>query len=473
MFDNIEELRSEDNYQKHEATLKTIRNEIEKLRSDLDDLKHKATAESISSLDLSVTQNVFSVETVENNALWRWLFENKQFKSWKVPHQSASPRFFGLSGAPGAGKTFLATTVVRHFQTQETSQAVGVAFVHFDYRDRKSQTFENVMKRLIQQLTKSLERDSGDSSLLHMKNESARSRPQVEHFLEILNVVTESFSDVRIVIDALDECDQTMRKIFVKMLQSLPAKYRIFCTSRYLGEVDEIYSEWSWLDVSATKEYVRSYVELQVKSSPRLQNYFHAARDLEGIICDQVTKNSQGLLALANSSVCFLEATTSVKSLRKAIIVLPTHIKELYDHTMTRIRKQPANQSRLAITILSWLTLATKTLTVGVINNAIAAMDLEIGDTSLDKDSFVDEAEMINVCCGLVRIDQETKVIRFAHGTIERFFYDEWQRTIPNAAKDILNARDNILLCDSTVDRAKAELMDCIPSDPVPSEDSK
>jgi hypothetical protein len=90
----------------------------------------------------------------------------------------------------------------------------------------------------------------------------------------------------------------------------------------------------------------------------------------------------------------------------------------MYDETMIRMKKQPEDQSRLAIRILSWLTFSTTDLTVEMINNAIAAMDLEIEDTRLDKDTFIDEAEMINVCCGLVRIDKESKVIRFAHCTL-------------------------------------------------------
>lgn len=90
-----------------------------------------------------------------------------------------------------------------------------------------------------------------------------------------------------------------------------------------------------------------------------------------------------------------------------------------YRTTYTRVTKnileQPKNRAALALKILLWVVKAKQTLTVGTLREAIAVTDdsSEISDT-LDS---CDQQTMINVCEGLITIDDHSGKVRLVHET--------------------------------------------------------
>lgn len=50
------------------------------------------------------------------------------------------------------------------------------------------------------------------------------------------------------------------------------------------------------------------------------------------------------------------------------------------------------------------------------------ALAIEIDESCLDEDNFSDIEEMIDVCAGLVTVDENSKVIRFIHYTTQEYF---------------------------------------------------
>ncbi|KAF8454053.1 hypothetical protein BDZ91DRAFT_641353, partial [Kalaharituber pfeilii] len=79
----------------------------------------------------------------------KWVLQSKQFQSW----MKGEPNIGGIGGQvlacygePGAGKTFIASTVVDYICTQSNTR---VAYIDCDYRDGKEQSLINIIGAFI------------------------------------------------------------------------------------------------------------------------------------------------------------------------------------------------------------------------------------------------------------------------------------------------------------------------------------
>jgi hypothetical protein len=90
-----------------------------------------------------------------------------------------------------------------------------------------------------------------------------------------------------------------------------------------------------------------------------------------------------------------------------------------YNGAVERIDSQKQGLRDLADQVLSWITYARRPLRTTELQHALA---IEIGESYLDEENFSDIEEMINVCAGLVTVDETSKVIRFIHYTTQEYF---------------------------------------------------
>ena len=99
---------------------------------------------------------------------------------------------------------------------------------------------------------------------------------------------------------------------------------------------------------------------------------------------------------------------------------MPAGIDEIYDLTMESIKQHP--QESLARLALSWIVCATRPLRVEEVQHAIAIDDLEPEDRSIAEESLTPEAFIVDACAGLIKIDEESKIIGLVHKTTQEYF---------------------------------------------------
>jgi hypothetical protein len=169
-------------------------------------------------------------------------------------------------GIPGAGKTILTSIVVDDLTTRFSNDpSVGIAYVYCNFRRRDEQKAEELFASLLKQLTQ------GQSSLpdtvksLHDKHKDKRTRPSFEELSEALQSVVAIYPRVFIVVDALYEC-QAFNGCRAKLLSevvNLQAKYQanLFATSRFIPEITEKFEGSIVLEIRATAEDVRRYID--------------------------------------------------------------------------------------------------------------------------------------------------------------------------------------------------------------------
>ena len=108
---------------------------------------------------------------------------------------------------------------------------------------------------------------------LHKKHRAQGTRPSLVELVDVLQSVLADYSTVYVVIDALDECQDSdgTRHQFLNQLQALQSEWdmRLMITSRFIPDIISRFSEALVLEVRAHEQDVRSFVSSQVGRMPR------------------------------------------------------------------------------------------------------------------------------------------------------------------------------------------------------------
>jgi ankyrin repeat protein len=110
-----------------------------------------------------------------------------------------------------------------------------------------------------------------------------------------------------------------------------------------------------------------------------------------------------------------LQATT-IRDRDEALKTLPSNLDEAFGGTMKRIEQQPPALSEKAATIIAWIHLAERPLTV---EDLLCALAIKDGDRCLDERGIPVRETLLNCCHGLALIDQETSTVRLVHYSLE------------------------------------------------------
>ena len=115
---------------------------------------------------------------------------------------------------------------------------------------------------------------------------------------------------------------------------------------------------------------------------------------------------------------------------------------------MDRIRLQDEETSRLAIRVLLWITCAKEQLNVAEIKHAIALMDLEDDESSIEDDALPEIDDLVDTCAGIVVVDSESLIVRLVHVTAQKYFDKTRSVHFPEAETEIANDCLKYLLLD-------------------------
>jgi hypothetical protein len=136
-----------------------------------------------------------------------WLLESAKFAEWK---KSAASRLW-LYGIPGCGKTILSSTVIKHLlQHCHDDTRIVTAYFYFDFNDTQKQDPELMLRSLLCQfLQRSVVILKGVDALF-LSCENGKRQPSLHALLEVTRQAMQEFTQVYVVLDALDECTQRL-----------------------------------------------------------------------------------------------------------------------------------------------------------------------------------------------------------------------------------------------------------------------
>jgi len=235
----------------------------------------------------------------------QWLLESAEFKAWV----KAEKQTLFCPGIPGAGKTILTSIVVDELTTRfGNDNNVGLAYFYCNFRRQDEQKTEHLLASLLKQLLQSWPSLPEEVKSLYDKHKDKRTRPSLDEVSRTLQSLparySNVFSNVFIIVDALDECQTAdgCRKRFLSDIFDLQAKCgaSVFATSRFIPEIAEQFGGSMSLEIRASEQDVRRYVDGRI---PHLPSFIGRSLDLQEEIKTEIVKVVDGMYVAPHSSL--------------------------------------------------------------------------------------------------------------------------------------------------------------------------
>ena len=125
----------------------------------------------------------------------------------------------------------------------------------------------------------------------------SQTRPSITEYMELLRLAVRSYSKVLVIIDALDECneDDGTRKALISELRKLQPQLSLLVTSRDIPNLQRQLQDAARLEILASDDDIRHYIEERISISDRLSMYVKKDSSLRELMIETVTKNAKGM----------------------------------------------------------------------------------------------------------------------------------------------------------------------------------
>lgn len=174
-------------------------------------------------------------------------------------------------GVPGAGKTFQMAILINHL-TQEfrSNDTVGVAYLYYNFKKQQDQKAEHMLANLIKQLAQISKTFPEAVHQLCERHSPTKTRPFLGELSDALTVIIQSFSRVFILIDALDEGDDTERTSFLDQMFAVQEKtgLNLFATSRTINTITVTFEGALSRNISPTRHDIFQFLNTRMSELP-------------------------------------------------------------------------------------------------------------------------------------------------------------------------------------------------------------
>ncbi|KAJ7362215.1 hypothetical protein DFH08DRAFT_799268 [Mycena albidolilacea] len=328
-----------------------------------------------------------------------------------------------LEFTAGAGKTVLVSMVVDHLSAAfRNNKDIGVACIYLNHKEADQQS---PLKILAENLYKQ-----------HWEKGTV---PSLQEVADILSSSLKEFSQVFIVIDAIDEYPEDQRFILLKHLaeqMGLCLSVNLMVTSRPHVPAGPTLPNVETLEIGAMPEDIQNFVNRQIDLSPHLYKHVQRQPKLREDIHSKISSKSvDGMFLLAKLHIDSLSTKNTIREVREALNALPESLYGSYDIAIQRIDAQSDADRRTAHSAITWVTNAKRPLTVEELQVALA---VKPGMRKLDEEEDLTDIDIIlSVCAGLVIVDRESSVVRLVHYTTQEYLDSIQALLFPDAQTEI------------------------------------
>ncbi|RPA85751.1 hypothetical protein BJ508DRAFT_167141 [Ascobolus immersus RN42] len=373
-----------------------------------------------------------------------WFFNHETYSAWKDGSDEASKSVI-VYGIPGAGKSVLASEIVRRLELERDR---GTLTVYFFFRETEIslRTPVEMLASIISQLLKSgcdtercydiLKQHLIDSSFFARSKEKRRTADNL--MMCLLEMLRGFPKRVNLVLDALDECDEP-RKIaeFVELRNNYGAfsrkarvpsiiygnSARILLTGRPVYVVKQSFVSLEEANVLSVIQMdvgddIKKLIEDTVKDRPELKH-------VKDMIVQTIHENSDGMFRYAALVLEeLLEYSPDPIPIR--LKNMPKELAGMYDLILQRLHYRTRGRSQawdvdMRKRILMWVSMSY--IPISIQEMALACVVTE--DRLLKPEEVMLPTEsMILLCCGslieALQSDGNT-ILRFTHRTVKEF----------------------------------------------------
>ncbi|KAL6691639.1 ankyrin repeat-containing domain protein [Trichoderma pleuroticola] len=330
-------------------------------------------------------------------------------------------------GVPGAGKTFqMAILVNSLIETFRSDDTVGVAYLYYNFKRQQDQKAEQMVANLIKQLAQISRPFPESVHQLRERHGPAKTRPFLEELSDNLTMVIQPFSRVFILIDALDEGDDSERTNFLGQMFAVKEKtgFNLFATSRIINTITATFEGSPSRTISPTRHDIFQFLNTRMSELPLcVANDKFLQDEIKASVASAI-----GGISPAAVKVALKDRRQAASSSDKSKV-----LNEAYDKSMERIQQLKGDLPRDGLLILSWIVKAKRQMKLAELQEALA---VEVGSYALNSDNIPTVEHITQACASLLVIEGDT--LELVHYTAQEYFEQ------PNN-KWMQKAHDNIM----------------------------
>ncbi|KAJ5520473.1 Velvet factor [Penicillium fimorum] len=364
-----------------------------------------------------------------------WLLRDPTFLHWK--NESASSIFW-LYGDIGSGKSKLTSLVVDNAENAFRS-SLSQAPVYFYCLRSTTEPARSDPSKILASIARQLSTIQSGGPLLDAAIEVYKLREQNAHALGPLRLdesknlilkLLEQYKDttITIVIDALDECNETSRGSLVDALEFLrkasPCLLKIFISSRKNPDIAYKLDSHQKLCLSPDRNSndIHIFVQSEVKrliENGSLLRFSTRKEELRDKIIHELSYDAKGMFLWASLQIHALCQQNTDHAIRERLGRLPKTLREHYQEVLTKIENLDADaDSRFAQNAFSWLLCSKSQLKSEVFLAAVSV-------TSDGSAFTISKDQLIGLCNNLVILDTSLDAFRFSHLSVREFLEEK------------------------------------------------
>jgi hypothetical protein len=172
---------------------------------------------------------------------------------------------------------------------------IGLAYVYCNYKQQTEEDLTSLLAAILKQLVQPRPSITEPMQRLQIQHLVRRTKPWLEDIHGTLKFVLVNYSSVYIVVAALDVCEG--RKEFLAKVCSLQSLVDLWlmATSRFFPDISKEFKEMPTLEVRATEQDLRRYINSQFH---RLPSCVQRSADLQALVQDKIVEAVDGMYVL-------------------------------------------------------------------------------------------------------------------------------------------------------------------------------
>ena len=292
---------------------------------------------------------------------------------------------------------------------------------------------------LLSSLTLSLTAKCKDYHAIQMLYEKHHKldSPTNQELLDLIVKLIQSFKEVYIVIDALDECDDYIH--FLDVINAIHSRQlshlHILVTSRreddILESINGHITAEIHMSVKSTKADIISYVNAAVEHEHSFRKLSHAGQKC---IREALLGGANGMFRWVTCQIEELRQCPNNTVLMDTLKSLPNDLEVIYDQILQRMLR---SETPGAMALITWLIFGMHPLRSEELS-IILTFDPTNG-TFTSGSELPDPDDIIQICSSLVtKTNQNTVVL--AHASVKEYFLDKDKKGVvkPSAGHDLI-----------------------------------
>jgi ankyrin repeat protein len=339
-----------------------------------------------------------------------------EYQEWK---DASGPCTLIYTGKLGSGKSVLLTNIVDDLSLSTEQKRPLVAYFFCRHDVPESLEARTIIGSLVRQLLRTIP----DLGVLAKSCENTHPIGDTEKVLEMLFLCFSSDAKVYLVLDGLDECDNSEKETLVQAIWKIQEKLKVLICASFREEPNSALQlianqllATRLVSIPNDNPDIEAFIEVDLERCLRQERLAIGDPTLILDIQDALSKGSQGMflwVALQILSLCSMKTDHAI---REALADLPKDLSETFARIL---QKSGSSDPALQVRTLQLVLAAYRPLTTDELREALSVTP---GDATWDPSKILNDVYSALACCGcLLSVDEEEFTVRVVHHSVKQY----------------------------------------------------